>query len=788
VFFSNKRFLLVFLVLILVLTPFWLMFDKVPLYAQDQQVQSEDVEKPFSEKLKDPAFVKKRLEEIQARLEQWNNLDREAVAKQYMVRETDVASRVNTYNAIESFYRRLVTAMEKTLTFSQELKKMEAAKEQPAGSLVEEKPPYNLSFYETYLDKIDTADQRAISLQNSIKQLKASAEATRSEIGKVESRVRVLKEQVDKVGLESVPDLTWEYQGAQLDEELKKVTLAFQTTRLGNLEKELSMVNMIKEREQRGANWIKEHLAYDEEDLNKNVAAYKEMFEKEKERISELNARKAEVEKKLVELQTRVETAKDPDKKAVAEAALREQEIWWDYYQNSIEDSEESLQYLSEAQSIWQQRYSLLKGKTKTDDLYKMRDEARARIAALSRTLFSLQASLTGVHGRLSKAQQDLENTEVPREILDHRKGIVKALENLVSDNLRFSSLVNQVLNLNTRLLSEVESKLSSVQITEKVSTLGKERIMAVLNAELMSGEGYTLTVRKLILALVILVLGIFLSKKLTNAIRRRMVRRNMDPTATMAVQKIVYYILVIVFIPITLNMVNIPLTAFAFLGGAMAIAIGFGAQNLFSNLITGFILMFQKPFKVNDIVQVDGITATIVEIGSRATTIRDFDNIEIMVPNSHFLSNKIINWTHSDKIIRGVVEVGVAYGSPVREVESLLMECARSHSKILKNPEPYVVFGNFGNSSLAFALYFWVDMRNASRFFVASDLRYMIDNAFAKNDIVIAFPQMDVHLDTPTGINLSRDSGEIMNMSNDQGKEDNQPDKDEEDHQDTQN
>jgi DNA repair exonuclease SbcCD ATPase subunit len=217
VFFSNKRFLLVFLVLILVLTPFWLMFDKVPLYAQDQQVQSEDVEKPFSEKLKDPAFVKKRLEEIQARLEQWNNLDREAVAKQYMVRETDVASRINTYNAIESFYRRLVTAMEKTLTFSQELKKMEAAKEQPADSLVEEKPPYNLSFYETYLDKIDTADQRAISLQNSIKQLKASAEATRSEIGKVESRVRVLKEQVDKVGLESVPDLTWEYQGAQSD-------------------------------------------------------------------------------------------------------------------------------------------------------------------------------------------------------------------------------------------------------------------------------------------------------------------------------------------------------------------------------------------------------------------------------------------------------------------------------------------------------------------------------------------------------------------------------------------
>lgn len=746
---------ILFLIIISVIFASGICYSPMTLFAKDQPVQSKDVEKTFSEKLKDPAFVSQRLEEMQTRLEEWNNLDKEAMAKQYLVQEADVVTRTNLFNAIESFYRRLLTAMEKNVTLTEELKKYEAAREQPAETLVEEKPPYNLSLYENYLDKIDTAEQRIVTLNNSIKQLKAGIETTRSELGKAESRVRILKEQVDKVGPEAVPDLTWEYRGAEWNEELRKVTLEFQTRRLDNLEKELSIVNMVKEREQRGASWIRDNLAYDEEDLNKKVAVYKEMFEKEKERITELNAARSEVEKKLVELQTRVDTVKDPEKKAIAETALREQETWWEYYQNSIEDSEESLQYLSEAQQIWQRRYILLKGEMKTEDLYKIRDETKARIDAMQKNLFSLQEGLTTVHGRLTRAQKDLEDTEVQKEILDHRKGIVEALEKLVADNLRFSSLVSQVLNLNTRLLSEVESNLSSVQITEKVSTLGKERIMAVLNTELLSGDGYTLTVRKLILALIILVLGIFLSKKFTNAIRKKMVRRNMDPSAIMAVQKILYYILVIIFILITLNMVNIPLTAFAFLGGAMAIAVGFGAQNLFSNLITGFILMFQKPFKVNDIVQVDGITATIVEIGSRATTIRDFDNIEIMVPNSHFLSNKIINWTHSDKIIRGVVKVGVAYGSPVREVESLLMECARKHSKVLKNPEPYVVFGDFGDSALAFELYFWVDMRNASRFFVASDLRYMIDNSFAKNGITISFPQLDVHLDTPGSLNI---------------------------------
>src|SRR6056297_934282 len=140
----NRKIILAVLVLVLTFMPGCFGQKSGELFAQEEQKQeadSADFEKSFSEKLKVPAFVKQRLEKIQARLVEWNNIDREAVAKQYMVSETDVSTRINMYNAVESFYRRLVTAMEKTSTLSQEVEKMEAIKGQAAGSLVEEKPP-----------------------------------------------------------------------------------------------------------------------------------------------------------------------------------------------------------------------------------------------------------------------------------------------------------------------------------------------------------------------------------------------------------------------------------------------------------------------------------------------------------------------------------------------------------------------------------------------------------------------------------------------------------------------
>jgi potassium-dependent mechanosensitive channel len=194
---------------------------------------------------------------------------------------------------------------------------------------------------------------------------------------------------------------------------------------------------------------------------------------------------------------------------------------------------------------------------------------------------------------------------------------------------------------------------------------------------------------------------------------------------------------------------VNIPLTVFTLFGGALAIGVGFGAQNLINNFISGLIMLLERPIKVGDIVDVDGVRGRVSTIGARCSHVRRFDGIEMLVPNSAFLEKNVTNWTLSDRLIRFSVTVGVAYGSPVRDVSKLMMMVLEEHGKILKYPEPLVLFEDFGESALVFTSYYWIELAGEtdSRI-VASDIRFRIDRLFREAGISIAFPQRDIHLD----------------------------------------
>ncbi len=206
------------------------------------------------------------------------------------------------------------------------------------------------------------------------------------------------------------------------------------------------------------------------------------------------------------------------------------------------------------------------------------------------------------------------------------------------------------------------------------------------------------------------------------------------------------------------LNAVHIPFTAFAFLGGALAIGVGFGTQTMLKNFISGLILIFERPLRVGDVVEVEGITGRIKTIGMRASVIQHFDGIDTLIPNSNLLENQVTNWTFSSTIIRHFILVGVAYGSPTREAARILLSVAREHGLVLDDPEPEVRFEDFGDNALMFRLLFWLDTTKTQRDPLASNLRFMIDNAFADAGIVIAFPQRDVHFDpaNPLRVELS--------------------------------
>jgi small-conductance mechanosensitive channel len=178
----------------------------------------------------------------------------------------------------------------------------------------------------------------------------------------------------------------------------------------------------------------------------------------------------------------------------------------------------------------------------------------------------------------------------------------------------------------------------------------------------------------------------------------------------------------------------------------ALGVGIGFGLQGIVNNFVSGLILLFERPVRVGDFIELGGKWAEIKNIGLRATTVQTFDHADVIIPNADLVSNQVINWTLSNRRVRLIIPVGVAYGSDVSLVMETLMVCARTSSKVAETPEPEVLFLSFGESSLDFELRVWVP--NAEeRLSVKSELHQEIDRSFREAKIEIAFPQRDLHL-----------------------------------------
>jgi potassium efflux system protein len=290
--------------------------------------------------------------------------------------------------------------------------------------------------------------------------------------------------------------------------------------------------------------------------------------------------------------------------------------------------------------------------------------------------------------------------------------------------------------------------------LKEKLTEL-LDHVQAIWNFQLLIIDNQPVTIKKLIIALIILLLGILIARYVLRIVSRRLFSyAHLKESTALGIQKIFLYLAYLLVLLFALRMVNIPLAAFAFLGGAIAIGVGFGAQNLINNFISGFIIMGERPIRIGNIVQVDGVLGQIEEIGARSTRIRTGENVHILVPNSSFLEKNITNWTLSDQQIRANVTVGVRYGSPVREVERLLLEAVRGESKVLKSPEPFIIFEDFGDNALIFQVHFWISIKRIiDRRLIESSIRFRIDDLFRDAGIVIAFPQRDVHLDSQTPI-----------------------------------
>ena len=255
-----------------------------------------------------------------------------------------------------------------------------------------------------------------------------------------------------------------------------------------------------------------------------------------------------------------------------------------------------------------------------------------------------------------------------------------------------------------------------------------------------------------------VIVFGMFILSKYVQWVLQRQVLQafQIADHTQFILLRFLHFSLIIIGVIISLSTIGVSFTSVALIFGGLSIGIGFGLQNIASNLISGFILIFERPIKIGDLVEIMDVNifGRVGSINLRSTIIVALDEKEVIVPNSQLITESVHNLTHYNNRYRLHIRVGVSYSSDVTLVKKLLLEVAHAHPEIIKEPNPamenvtapFVRFTNFGESSLNFELLAWVP-DCFQRFDIASDLHFMIWEKFKEHDIKIPFPQRDVHL-----------------------------------------
>jgi potassium efflux system protein len=263
---------------------------------------------------------------------------------------------------------------------------------------------------------------------------------------------------------------------------------------------------------------------------------------------------------------------------------------------------------------------------------------------------------------------------------------------------------------------------------------------------------GFTLGGLKFSLEPILLTVGtiyvvLLISKAIQNILLDSIFPRyRVELGVQLSMVRLIHYSVLVVGFIILLNILGFELTKLTILGGALGVGIGFGLQAIVNNFASGLILLFERPIKVGDTIEIGNDFGEVKKLGLRATVVSTFDNAEIVIPNSDLITAPVTNWTLSGRQARVKVPVGVAYGSDIQKVLEILMSCAKEHPMVLSEPQPRALFLAFGASSLDIELRVWTPDFSDRRQ-LQSELNMEIKSEFSLAGIEIPFPQTDLHL-----------------------------------------
>ncbi len=401
--------------------------------------------------------------------------------------------------------------------------------------------------------------------------------------------------------------------------------------------------------------------------------------------------------------------------------------------------------------AAWQRRFEHANARVPMFDAALWIDESKAARERLRSDAATLQANSENVEKQLNTIEKKLQDADTADATL--RAWLDKAQKSLEAERRfceRALAELEPAVHVYDKLIEDLTSgTISSAAMHWLADT--QQAVAFTWDYEVANIQDRSITVGRIVKGLILFFLGLYLSRVLSRTLEHRLLNRwGVNASASAAFHSVAFYLLVLLFTLFALKIVEVPLTAFTVLGGAVALGVGFGSQNIVNNFISGLILLAERPVKVGDLIQVGDVYGNVEHIGARSTRVRTGDSLDIIVPNSSFLETNVVNWTCSDNNMRACIKFGVMYGSSTGKLTQLALKAAIDHDRVFDRPAPFVIFADFGENALLFELHFWVAVRTwMERRQIESDLRFALDNLFKDAGLVMAYPQRDVHLYT---------------------------------------
>ena len=727
-----------------------------------------------------------KTEDIRKRLESWQQEARDTLSR---FESTDTAVVLPEGITAAEFEERrrdieqmiLITgsSIKNLNALADAAKEAETARAEDAGwTGFKEAPPYSVLMVDELLNERDTIKAKLTSHESSLANYERLLASTVTETKAAEAAASAMIAAVQSAGEGKGDAAKWRLEAARAKARLLATRASYMQASCASLRDRIAASKAdlaLVERKVRIAAPSSRFAAEDLAKIEKISTERKNATEKEittlSKRLKSAMANRSQAQSALDALLATATNGKEPDGLELAKFRVEVAEGRIESLQSMIESLDSLVQLENVNVKSHQDRFTILTSGNPIErakaleSLRLVSDRIRAWLNVVENEMSNCGADLSKIEFRAASI-----TTEDPRFPLVNEQRAARS-EKLAMLQRAFQAVSSQR-KLIRRWVTEFSPKADEGAFLERVSTMaanswatvGKIWAFEVTSYEnKVEVDGQTLTGKvpvtlgMLLRALLFFILGYWIASKLANRIQATLVARGHLAETHARMLRNWLMIVVGLFLAIgTLSFLGIPLTVFAFFGGALAIGLGFGMQTLIKNFISGIIVLAERKIRVGDVLDVDGIRGVVVEVNTRSSVIRSADDEETMIPNSMFLENRVTNLTLSSRKVRRVLRVGVAYGTHPQTVMEILAESASRHGLICKDPAPFAIFEDFGDNSLVFTLYFWVELGGATNsMVVSSDLRLMIDKRFSEAGIGIPFPQRDMHLTTDKPIQV---------------------------------